>query len=92
MSGSDAFDTHCLLLSYTSGSQLLIFHVSLLFMQLEERGRLECRQIKAEADRYGNMPCRTRLFMSVYVLMHHRTAAHQAYLLWTKNTLHLLVT
>lgn len=38
LSDSDAFDIHCLLLGCTSGSQLLRFHVSLLFMQRRGEG------------------------------------------------------
>lgn len=48
--------------SYTSGLQLHRFYVRFLFLEPRRRGWRECRQIKAETDRYGNMPSGICLF------------------------------
>lgn len=37
-----------------------------------EMGVWECCQIKAQTDMYGNVPCRTHQFMSVYIYIHCR--------------------
>ncbi len=42
--------------SYTSGLQLHRYYVRFLSLEPQRRGWRECRQIKAETDRYGNVP------------------------------------
>lgn len=55
-------------------------------VQTQWRGQQECRQIKAETDRYGNMPCRTCLFSADSL----QEISAPAYLFRRENILHLL--